>query len=203
MRFGPRVGGNASSQPWRWASCTSTANTVRREMDFVSHALWGGIAFGRRDRSAFTAAVGISLLPDLLTEGLFGALYLMGIGDMPTWDTGHPDIVAYPPWAQYLYNGTHSFVLFTLAFLLIWILARKPVWLVGPWGLHILIDIPTHSLELFPTPFLWPLSSFKVDGMHWHSPLVLIADLLMLVALYSLWLARTRRRQWPAEHHDT
>ena len=169
-------------------------------MDFVSHALWGGIAFGRRSRKAFIVAAGISLLPDLLTEGLFAVLYLMRIGNMPSWDMGHPDIVAYPMWAQYLYNVTHSFVFFTLAFLLIWILARKPVWVVGTWGLHILIDIPTHSMELFPTPFLWPLSNFKIDGVQWGNPIVLVVDMLLLITVYSLWLAWKKRKQWPTEH---
>lgn len=32
-------------------------------MDFVSHALWGGSAFGRSTRKAFLSAAGISLLP--------------------------------------------------------------------------------------------------------------------------------------------
>jgi hypothetical protein len=167
-------------------------------MDFVSHALWGGVVFGRRTKRAFLAAAGISLFPDLLSEGLFAVLYLMGIGAMPSWDLGHPDIVAYPMWAQNLYSGTHSFVLFVPAFLLIWVLARKPVWVVGAWGLHILIDIPTHSIGLFPTPFLWPLFDFKVDGVAWHRPSVLLVNVLLLVAAYSLWLTQTRRRQRPA-----
>lgn len=169
-------------------------------MDFISHAMWGGVAFGRRSRKAFLAAAGISLLPDLLTEGLFGILHLMGIGDMPSWDMGHPDIVAYPMWAQYLYDGTHSLVVFTLAFFLVWILARKPVWVMAAWGIHILIDIPTHSMELFPTPFLWPLSDFKVDGVGWGNPIVLVADVLLLLAVYSLWLALTKRPRRPAAH---
>jgi len=164
-------------------------------MDFVSHALWGGIAFGRRTGKVFLFAAGISLVPDLLSEGLFAVLHLIGIGGMPSWDLGHPNIAAYPTWAQYLYNGTHSFVLFTLAFLLIWMLARKPVWVVGAWGLHIMIDIPTHSLELFPTPFLWPLSDFKVDGVAWGHPIVFVADMLLLFAVYSLWLARKKRQR--------
>jgi len=169
-------------------------------MDFISHALWGGIAFGRRSRKVFIAAAGISLLPDLLTEGVFAVLYLMRIADMPNWDMGHPNIVAYPMWAQYLYNVTHSLFLFMLAFFLIWILARKPIWVVGTWGLHIIIDVPTHSMELFPTPFLWPLSNFKVDGVRWDNPIMLFLDILLLTTIYSLWLAWTKIRQGPVEH---
>jgi membrane-bound metal-dependent hydrolase YbcI (DUF457 family) len=163
-------------------------------VDFVSHALWGGIAFGRRTRKAFLVAAGISVLPDLLTEGLFGILYMLGIGDMPAWDAGHPNITEFPLWAQSLYSATHSLVLFTLAFFLMWAVMGKPVWLVGAWGLHIIIDIPTHSLALFPTPFLWPVSDFKVDGVDWSNPLVLGTNLLLLVVVYYLWRARARRQ---------
>ena len=169
-------------------------------MDFVSHALWGGIAFGRRTRKLFLTAAVISLLPDLLTEGLFAVLHALNMSGMPSWDLGHPDIAAYPPWAQTLYNGTHSLVPFGLAFLLVWAWGRAPEWVMGAWGLHILIDIPTHSLELFPTPFLWPLSDFKVDGVAWHNPIVLCADVLLLLAAYALWLGWAKKRQRHTEH---
>jgi membrane-bound metal-dependent hydrolase YbcI (DUF457 family) len=162
-------------------------------MDFVSHALWGGITFGRRTRKAFLTVAGISLLPDVLTEGLFAVLHLLNIGNMPGWEHGHPDITAYPLWAQNFYNFTHSVIVFTLVFLMIWAFARKPVWVVGAWGLHILIDIPTHSMELFPTPFLWPFSDFKIDGVGWHNPLVFGANALLLLGAYSLWLGRRKR----------
>ena len=163
-------------------------------MDFISHSLWGGIAFGRRTRSAFLIAAGISLLPDLLTEGLFGTLLVLGIGGMPAWDHGHPDIPAYPLWAQTIYNGTHSLASFTIAFLAVSVLAGKPVWVLGAWAMHILIDIPTHSINLFPTPFLWPLSDFKINGVGWENPLVLGGDVLLLVVAYSLWMGRANRR---------
>ncbi len=177
-------------------STQKTCTTLKEaRLNFVSHALWGGVAFGRRTRNAFLAAAGISLLPDLLSEGLFAVLHLLGRGGMPSWDLGHPDIAAYPLWAQNLYSSTHSLILFTLAFLLVWALAKKPLWGVGAWGLHILIDIPTHSMELFPTPFLWPFSDFKVDGVAWYNPIVLAADVLLLVAAYLLWLARAKRQQ--------
>lgn len=156
-------------------------------MDFASHALWGGIAFGRHSRRMFLVAAGISLLPDVLTEGLFAILYLTDIGGMPGWEQGHPNITAYPPWAQVLYDSTHSLVVFAAAFLLIWALAKKPAWVVGAWGLHILIDIPTHSKDLFPTPFLWPFFEFKVDGVAWSNPMVWGANAILMGFAYGLW----------------
>jgi membrane-bound metal-dependent hydrolase YbcI (DUF457 family) len=162
-------------------------------MDLVSHALWGGIAFGRRSRRLFLIAAGISLLPDLLSEGLIGALYLLNIGNLPGWEHGHPNITDFPLWAQNFYNFTHSLVVFTLVFLLIWGIVRRPVWVVAAWGLHILIDIPTHSVELFPTPFLWPLSDYTFPGVGWDNPIVLSIDIVLLLGVYSLWLWQRRR----------
>lgn len=165
-------------------------------MDFVSHGLWGGISFGRKSKKVFLLAAGISILPDILTEGLFGVLYLLNIGGMPGWENGHPNITDFPLFAQTLYNITHSLVTFTFVFVLLGITARKPLWVVAVWGLHILIDIPTHSLALFPTPFLWPISDFKVDGIGWDNALILTIDVVLLIISYSLWLyPRFRRRR--------
>lgn len=61
-------------------------------MDNVSHALWGGIVFGRRAGKTFLAEAGISVLPDALTEGLgwhnpmvFGANALLLLGAYSLW----------------------------------------------------------------------------------------------------------------------
>jgi membrane-bound metal-dependent hydrolase YbcI (DUF457 family) len=165
-------------------------------MDFISHALWGGISFGRKTRKIYLLAAGISILPDFLTEGLFGGLYLLGIGGMPGWEHGHPNISDYPVFAQNMYNFTHSLVIFVMVFALIWFLLGKRAWVLAAWGLHILIDIPTHSLALFPTPFLWPLSSLRVNGIGWDNPGILVIDIILLSAGYTLWLyPKFRRKQ--------
>ncbi len=157
-------------------------------MDFLSHALWGGVSFGRKNKNNFLLAASISILPDILTEGLFLVLYLLDIGGMPGWENGHPNINDYPLFAQNLYNITHSLVIFALVFLSIRLIIRKPLWIVAGWGLHILIDIPTHSLELFPTPLFWPISNFKVNGVGWDNPVILAIDILLLMVVYSFWL---------------
>lgn len=157
-------------------------------MDIFSHALWGGVSIGRKNKKIFLLAAGISVLPDVLTEGLFFILYLLDIGGMPGWEQGHPNITDYPLYAQYLYNITHSLVIFAIVVGPLWLVARRAVWIVAAWGLHILIDIPTHSLALFPTPFLWPVFDLKFDGMGWDNPVILAIDLILLIAAYSLWL---------------
>jgi membrane-bound metal-dependent hydrolase YbcI (DUF457 family) len=164
-------------------------------MDFVSHALWGAFTFGRKNRNTFLLAAAISIVPDILTEGLFGILSIMNIGGMPSWEHGHPNITDYPLFAQNLYNITHSLVIFVVVFALIGAVARRPIWILAAWGLHIVIDIPTHSLALFPTPFLWPISQFRVNGIGWESPVILITDIALLIAVYSFWFRRRLRRK--------
>ena len=162
-------------------------------MDILSHALWGGAALGRKKRNEFLLAVGFSLMPDFLGEGIMFLLVILGLPGMPGLEHGHPDITEFPAYAQGFYNATHSLVLFSLVFALVWLLKKKPFLPLAAWGLHILIDIPTHSFRLFPTPFLWPLSGFKVNGIGWESPLVLALNWTLLAAVYSLWFYRQRK----------
>jgi len=53
-----------------------------------------------------------------------------------------------------LYQFSHSLAVFAAVFALVWIIRRRPWWVLLAWLLHILIDIPTHSLRFYPTPFL-------------------------------------------------
>jgi hypothetical protein len=111
---------------------------------------------------------------------------------MPSLKSGHPDITEFPMYAQNFYNTTHSLIIFLLAFALVWLLRKKAFFPLAAWGIHILIDIPTHSIGLFPTPFLWPFSNFKIDGMHWDSALILIPNFALLIILYSFWFYKQR-----------
>jgi hypothetical protein len=61
------------------------------------------------------------------------------------------------------------------------------------WALHILIDIPTHSLRFFATPFLWPLSDYRFNGISWGNRWFMLANYTALAIVYIL-LWRTSRR---------
>jgi len=90
-----------------------------------------------------------------------------------------------------LYNLSHSLIIFILIFGLIWLISKRPRWEIGGWMLHILIDIPTHSYQFYPTPFLWPISDFKINGTHWGSlQFELINYFLILSAYVLLWLIK-------------
>jgi hypothetical protein len=161
-------------------------------MDIISHGLWGGVVLGRKRRIDFIFAFAFSVLPDIFAEGIMFLLIFLGLDNMPGLEYGHPDITDFPVYAQNFYNTSHSLIVFIVIFTIAWIVRRKAFLPLAAWGIHILIDIPTHSYKLFPTPFLWPVSDFKIDGISWDSPVILIPDIALLIILYSFWFYKQK-----------
>jgi hypothetical protein len=169
------------------------------QMDVVAHGLWGGALFCRRGRKPFIAGLIIGMAPDLLSFGIFfvthpGWITHRLVGDI----SGPPALSILPAYVFYAYNMTHSLLVWTAGFILLWGFLKHPPWLLGAWLLHILCDIPTHSTSYFPTPFLWPFPTPFVDGISWASPPFLIANYAALIALYAgmffyLRMSRARR----------
>jgi len=165
-------------------------------MDVISHGLWGGIALGRRSRKSFWLAFLFGVAPDLFSFGfvILGAVlahgfeFLRGIGHPP-------DPAQIPAYVYHLYNVTHSLVVFALAFALVWLVRGRPLWEMGAWGLHVVVDIFTHTTAFFPTPFLWPLMSVQFNGRAWSDPVIFVPNVVLLVVLYAgfLW----KHRGWP------
>ena len=165
-------------------------------MDFISHGLWGGIAFGRSSRRSLALAFLFGIAPDLLSFGpvVVGAIAAHGLDFSHR--IGHPpDPAAIPAYVYHLYDLTHSLVVFGLAFALVWLLRRRPLWEMGAWGLHIVVDIFTHSTAFFPTPFLWPLFDVRFDGRSWADPVIFVPNVVLLVVLYAVFL--WKHRGWP------
>lgn len=107
--------------------------------------------------------------------------------------------------APYLYNVSHSAVAFLVVFYGIWLLrgahAKKegktflsvlPFPLLG-WLLHILIDIPTHSYDFYPTPFLWPVSEFKIDGISWGVRWFMLLNYSSILLAYTLLFLKKKK----------
>lgn len=163
-------------------------------MDIVSHGLWGNLVFKTRTKKQFALIFIFSCLPDFLSEGVLFLFILFKFPGMPNLESGHPNITDFPLYAQNFYNFTHSLVIFFIVFFLIWAIQKKPLWILGTWFVHIVIDIPTHSFELFPTPFLWPVFDFKFNGIHWGNPIVLIVDCILIVIIYlALFFPRIKK----------
>lgn len=164
-------------------------------MDIVSHGLWGSLAFGRRNRRVFWYAFFLGIAPDLFSFGLYTVGTWTGFFDHPDWRSGrHPDPSQIPLFVHTLYNYTHSLVIFLAVFLVVWAIRRRPLWILGAWGLHILVDIPTHSSAFFATPFLWPLSNYRFDGVSWGTPWIFFPNVAALALLYIGWFFWRKRR---------
>jgi hypothetical protein len=163
-------------------------------MDIISHALYGGVVFGRKNYRDYLMAFLIGLSPDLFSFGIFSLARLMGFEKEVDFSKGHLDASLIPQYVDVLYNFTHSLVIFALVFLGVWFFRKKPYWPLGAWVLHILIDIPSHSFAFFPTPFLWPVSDFKIDGIGWGNPIIFFPNVAILVILYAFFWYKKRKK---------
>ncbi|OGZ07117.1 MAG: hypothetical protein A2942_01410 [Candidatus Lloydbacteria bacterium RIFCSPLOWO2_01_FULL_50_20] len=165
-------------------------------MDILSHGLWGGIALGRKNKKSFWTAFSFGMLPDLFAFGLpiSHLLFSMITGGEADFIRGPEDGYAnIPSYVFSLYDISHSLVVFTFVFLLVWMIRKKPLWEMGAWGLHIVMDIFSHSDAFFPTPFLWPVSDFYFNGMSWGQPTIFFPNIILLTAAYSYWWYRHRK----------
>ncbi|MCX6780078.1 MAG: hypothetical protein NT034_02775 [Candidatus Magasanikbacteria bacterium] len=124
-------------------------------------------------------------MPDLFSFGILTVATTLGLSPRPDWG-GHPSNASVPTYVHSLYNITHSLVIFAAIFAVVWMVRRKPFLPMLAWGLHILFDIPTHSTDFFPTPFLWPFSSFKVNGVPWSHPIIFFPEIILL-AIFYIW----------------
>lgn len=165
-------------------------------MDIFSHGLWGGVALGRKSKKSFWTAFAFGVFPDAFAFGLpFSHLLLSlfrgGRGEVVIQPgVGNANI---PHYVFTLYDISHSLVIFTVAFLLVWAVRKRPKripWEMLAWGLHIVMDIFTHSDKFFPTPFLWPLSDFHVNGISWGHPAIFIPNITLLLLAYGYWWYR-------------
>ena len=185
-------------------------------MDVFSHALWGRHLTYRRVDWRLAAAMGV--LPDLFAF-IPSTIYRIFKGQASQKIDENTVTSDLPAIAWDLYQISHSFIWTFVLFLLIWgsleIRLRRidstdklPVgkwlktsmsprtaalFLISPWVFHILIDIPTHTINFFPTPFLMPLSDFKVDGIAWSVWWILTMNGIALLVVW--WLLKRDESQ--------
>jgi len=165
-------------------------------MDILSHGLYGGITLGRKSKRSFWTAFFYGIFPDAFAFGLpiSHLLFSMITGGEADFIRGPEDGYRnIPTYVFSLYDISHSLVIFTAMFLLVSAIRRRPPWEMLAWGLHIVMDIFTHSDRFFPTPFLWPLSDFYVNGISWGSPAIFIPNVTLLAIAYGYWWY-TRRK---------
>jgi len=119
----------------------------------------------------------VSILPDVLSWG-FWIPYAAITGVQSI--THRPDLRLVPDWIFTLYGITHSVVLAAIAFTAIYLFFKKiPIYLWA-WPINIIIDIPLHTRDYLPTPFLWPISDWKFPGISWSNIYFTATNYLLL-----------------------
>lgn len=158
-------------------------------MDIFSHGLYGGIAVGRRNKRDYITAFLFGIAPDFLAFGIFFIANIFSAGGV-----GKPDLASIPQYVFTIYDFSHSLVVYLVFFAILWFLGYKHfAKLTLAWPLHILVDIPTHDASFFPTPFLWPISDFSINGISWGQPMIFIPNVILIFGLYLFWYVRRRR----------
>ncbi len=163
-------------------------------MDVLSHGLWGGVSFFLKSEKRFWLAFGFGMAPDIFSFGIFMGLSILGLVSGPDWSMVPPDITLIPNYVHVLYSITHSLFVFVFAFGLVWFWRKKPLYEMLAWPLHIFMDIPTHSTSFFATPFLWPISSYRLDGIPWSHPIILFGNAFLLLTIYGGLLYRRKKK---------
>ena len=145
-------------------------------MDFLSHILWP-IALGKiikiKNKIKFSLkwAGFWGAFPDLLAFSALTFWSIFTLGEIHPANHALADATAQTYSLFYftdlLYNIGHSFVIFFIVLLLLWLIKKRFYWAMGGWFLHIFIDMFTHTKLEYATPILWPISSFVIDGFAW------------------------------------
>ncbi len=144
---------------------------------FFSRSGYAGLLLGRNNEDAkphgfdwtLPSAVLFGVLPDLMSFSYVVFKHIFNGG------RGKPPLESIPDWVFTAYNMSHSLIIVTMMILLLLLVNR---WLgisACAWLWHVLCDIPTHSKAYFPTPFLYPLSDFTVDGISFMHPSIFIS----------------------------
>ncbi len=150
-------------------------------MDIISHALWTNLVFKELPTTQRNLAVIFGVLPDIISFSLITFKYFV----IKTMHFTDPPLSVIPKRVFKLYNFTHSLVLWLGIFFFLYLLNLK--WLAIAycgWGLHILLDIFTHTSAFFPTPILWPFSHFHFSGINWSNKWFMLFNYAVLIFLY-------------------
>ena len=151
-------------------------------MDYFSHGFWSYIFFNKISKPWYAVLFG--LLPDTLSWAIYFVYNLF--------NGTHFGVSSIPPWVFTLYGISHSLIVAGVVIFLIYLFLRKVPVYIFAWPIAILMDIPTHSREFLPTPFLWPVSNWYFPGFSWGSRWFMVANwsLIIILMIYIIWECR-------------
>ena len=149
-------------------------------MDVFAHGLWSYAILRKSKAPGLVIATGI--LPDLIPfiAYFIDQICIKGIKVkfVP------PLLETIPNYVFTAYNLSHSLVIVTLVFSLVFILTSEIPLFLWAWPIHIAMDIPTHTKAFFPTKFLYPLSEFHINGINWGARWFVVINYGSLLLIY-------------------
>jgi hypothetical protein len=173
-------------------------------MDVLAHGLWTNIMYKvipqtRSNKKITLWGIVFGILPDFLSFGpviaytIFAWIFLSQpfLSEPPG-----PDLPFYG-FAEVMYNYTHSLVVWIAVSAIVWAILKKFPWIFLGWVLHILIDIFSHTDAYFATPFLFPLSDFKVSIISWAHPVFILINYGLLLILYFFVIPKLTKQTSP------
>lgn len=175
-------------------------------MDIISHGLWSGALFEfinlklKEKKFKFWEAAFWGMFPDIfafvIPFFIFSIIIIIQKGFNLSNLMNSLQSASYSNIIKMLYNISHSLVIFVIVFFLVWLIFRKPIWVLCGWLLHILIDIPTHLKTDFPTQMFWPISNFNINGLiYWRDPKFMILDIVLLIVVYAIIFSIKRKNK--------
>lgn len=173
-------------------------------MDIFAHGLWTNVMYKaipatRADKKTTWWGIFLGIFPDLWAfTPVFVYIFFEAIFKHHTFRFVSPQDSPGPlpldSLTHHLYNLSHSLVVWLIIFGLTWLIIKKFPWPLLGWALHIGIDIFSHSSKFYPTPFLWPISSFHVNGWAWADPVFMLVNYGALLVLYLFLVPKLKRK---------
>lgn len=173
-------------------------------MDILSHGIWGSL-YAKAVNPKLDKPIKLrwafwwGVFPDLFAfVPVFAWSIIRVIRGLPL--AIHRPLTEIEPWTpgfdnlsdvtQFLYQLSHSLIVFAIVAVVLYAVRRRAFWTIIPWMMHILMDIPTHSYKFYATPFLWPLSGWKFNGISWGQWWFMILNYFVIVVLFLILHAR-------------
>ena len=143
----------------------------------------------------------MGVLPDLLAfipASIYGMIY-----GIPRVSVDENTVTSDLPVAWEIYQWTHSLTIVAFLYCCAYYFLKSKghenpkqiAWyFVLPWFFHILLDIPGHAIEFFPTPFLHPFSDFMFDGVRWSTWWFFFPQVIVLILVWWQILKREKNQ---------
>ncbi len=175
-------------------------------MDILAHGLWTAAgALTAKKKLKNKMRVGLAafygVFPDLFSFTVLTVWYAtqlltgkVSAGHLPEpseIEPSSPDTLWIFRLTNLLYGMSHSVFVFLAIAAIVFIFKRRVVWEMAGWLFHIGIDVFTHSYSFYPTPVLWPVSSWRFNGLSWETPWFMAVNYAALLLLYLFFIKKS------------